>query len=481
MAMPNLFAQVALYAWVPLGILFFRLFKPVTAATVTLLGASVLLPANFTVNPPGLPPVDRHVASGIAALIGFFLFAPPETRRLRRLEWPVILILVLATSTFITTITNPDPLRYGDFVLPALSAYDAMGLVFNRGLTIGVPFFVGMRLIRSTEDVLAALRIIVLFGLAYVPLVLWEARMSPQLHTTLYGYFPHDFLQHIRAGGFRPVVFTGSGLECGLFMATAVVASVGLLQHGTKVLGLPPILTVLAVMVGLFACISLGPLLYGLLVPTLMLGTRATIQAKVSIALSFVILLYPLLRSQDLFPTEAFVSAAESVSSDRAYSLNFRFRNEDLLLERARDRALFGWGSWARSHVFDASTGKDESVTDGYWIIELGSYGLAGFLSFFSLLLAPGVLSARRIRAIPPGRPRQAVVVLILLVLVRAIDLIPNGFLAPITLFLAGSLYWATKKRTTESRSSANSRPRPADGIRRLPSPAPSADVGSPP
>jgi hypothetical protein len=131
--------------------------------------------------------------------------------------------------------------------------------------------------------------------------------------------------------------------------------------------------------------------------------------------------------------------------------------------------------------VFDASTGKDESVTDGYWIIELGSYGLAGFLSFFSLLLAPGVLSARRIRAIPPGRPRQAVVVLILLVLVRAIDLIPNGFLAPITLFLAGSLYWATKKRTTESRSSANSRPRPADGIRRLPSPAPSADVGSPP
>jgi hypothetical protein len=338
-----------------------------------------------------------------------------------------------------------------------------------------------MRLIRSTDDVLAVLRIIVLFGLAYVPLVLWEARMSPQLHTTLYGYFPHDFLQHIRAGGFRPVVFTGSGLECGLFMATAVVASVGLLQTGTKVLGLPPILTSLALLAGLFACISLGPLLYGLLVPALMLATRATFQAKVSIVLSFVILIYPLLRSQDLFPTSAFVSTAEAVSSDRAYSLGFRFKNEDLLLERARERALFGWGSWARSHVFDASTGKDESVTDGYWIIELGSYGLAGFLSFFSLLLAPLVLSARRIGSIPAGRPRQAVVVLILLVLARAIDLIPNGFLAPITLFLAGSLFWATKKRTTASRAPVKSRPQPTGVVRGLPLPIPSEDVGSPP
>jgi hypothetical protein len=480
-AMPNLFAQIALYAWVPLGILFFRLFKPVTAATLTLLGASVILPANFAVNPPGLPPVDRHVASGIAALIGFFLFAPPETRRLRRLDWPVILILVLAISTFITTITNPDPLRYGDFALPALSAYDALGLVFHRGLTIGVPFLVGMRLVRSTEDVLSALRVIVILGLAYVPLVFWEARMSPQLHTTLYGYFPHDFIQHVRAGGFRPVVFTGSGLECALFMATTVIAAVGLAQAQVKIFGLPPILTVLALFVGLVSCISLGPLLYGLLVPALMLSTKVTVQARVSLVLSFVIVFYPLLRSQDLFPTEVFVSTAESVSKDRASSLNFRFRNEDLLLERARDRLLFGWGSWSRSHVFDASTGKDESVTDGYWIIELGSFGLVGFLSFFSLLLAPLVLSARRMRSLPPGRPRQVVAVLILLVLVRAIDLIPNGFLAPITLFLAGSLFWCAKKTTAASRSPAKPRPRPADGIRRMPSPARPADVRSPP
>ncbi len=357
-AMPNLFAQIALYAWVPLGILFFRLFKPVTAATLTLLGASVVLPANFAVSPPGLPPVDRHVAGGIAALIGFFLFAPPETRRLRGLDWPVILILVLAISTFITTITNPDPLRYGDFVLPALSAYDALGLVFQRGLTIGVPFFVGMRLVRSTEDVLAVLRVIVILGLAYVPLVLWEARMSPQLHTTLYGYFPHDFVQHIRASGFRPVVFTGSGLECALFLATTVIAAVGLSQAQVKIFGLPSILAVLALFVGLVSCISLGPLLYGLLVPALMLSTKATVQAKVSLVLSFVIVFYPLLRSQDLFPTEVFVSTTESVSKDRASSLEFRFRNEDLLLERARDRLLFGWGSWGRSHVFDASTAR---------------------------------------------------------------------------------------------------------------------------
>jgi hypothetical protein len=73
-------------------------------------------------------------------------------------------------------------------------------------------------------------------------MILWEAKMSPEIHMSLYGYFPHEFLQHLRAGGFRPVVLTGSGLECGLFVASALIAAVGLHKAGVRLLGLPTLL-----------------------------------------------------------------------------------------------------------------------------------------------------------------------------------------------------------------------------------------------
>jgi hypothetical protein len=438
--MPNLVAYLALIGWVPAALLFFRTLRPVTAATITILGASVLLPANFSIDFPGLPPVDRHVVGALACLIGYYLFVPPSLRNARRARWPAILIGTQVLCAFISVSTNSDPLHYGGIKLPGLSEYDALGVAFHRLVTIGVPFFLGSRLIRSHQDVQSVLRVIVFFGLVNVPLILWEVRMSPQLHATLYGYFPHVFSQHIRSGGFRPVVFTSHSLELALFMATAVIASLGLLQAGVKILGTRAILSFVILLVGLAFCKSLGPLLFGLLVPALMITTKVNVQAKAAMLMSFVVLLYPLLRSQELFPTGVFVEAAETVSHDRAYSLEFRFKNEDLLLQKARERPLFGWGTWGRNLHYDALTGTDMSVTDGYWILEMGMFGLTGFLSFFSLLLTPVILSARRLRFVPPGRQRALIVALILLVLVRAVDLLPNAFFAPFTLFLAGAL-----------------------------------------
>jgi hypothetical protein len=96
-----------------------------------------------------------------------------------------------------------------------------------------------------------------------------------------------------------------------------------------------------------------------------------------------------LLRSQDLFPTKSVVAAADYVSYDRAFSIDFRFENEDRLLAKASERPIFGWGGWGRNRVYDAETSSDVSVTDGAWIIELGQFGLTGFLSLFLLIVAP--------------------------------------------------------------------------------------------
>jgi hypothetical protein len=207
------------------------------------------------------------------------------------------------------------------------------------------------------------------------------------------------------------------------------------------------VLPLIILFVGVAACLSLAPLLYATTVPLLLLaGSRAT-QARVGTAIAAVVLFYPLLRSQDVFPTSALVSASEYVSGDRANSLQFRFDNEDDLLAKASQRPLFGWGGWGRNLVYDPETGRNTSTTDGAWIVELGQFGLTGFLSSFLLLLVPIVLVLRRSSLLPPGLPRMLVTGLAFLLLVRTVDMIPNGFPTPYTPFLAGALMPFTRLR----------------------------------
>jgi hypothetical protein len=61
---------------------------------------------------------------------------------------------------------------------------------------------------------------------------------------------------------------------------------------------------------------------------------------------------------------------AMNVSERRAESFEFRLVNEDLLLEKALERPMLGWGGWGRNRVFN-ELGKDLTVPDGHWIIAL--------------------------------------------------------------------------------------------------------------
>ena len=47
--------------------------------------------------------------------------------------------------------------------------------------------------------------------------MLVEVRLSPQINTWIYGFFQHDFIQMMRYGGFRPIVFLPHGLWVAFF------------------------------------------------------------------------------------------------------------------------------------------------------------------------------------------------------------------------------------------------------------------------
>ena len=81
---------------------------------------------------------------------------------------------------------------------------------------------------------------LIVAGLCYSVPMLFEVRMSPQLHTWIYGYFPHSFVQQMREGGFRPVVFLGHGLLTAFFIMSAAVAAAAFWQTRTRRSGSRP-------------------------------------------------------------------------------------------------------------------------------------------------------------------------------------------------------------------------------------------------
>jgi hypothetical protein len=158
----------------------------------------------------------------------------------------------------------------------------------------------------------------------------------------------------------------------------------------------------------------------------------AVISLSARLIMAFVIL-YPALIIFDLFPYDLIVDFAYRVSPDRAQSLDFRFFHEQQLLEHARQKFLLGWGGWGRNRLAS-------SVTDGYWIISLGQYGLLGFVCLFGLPLL-SVNKALKASALISDRKEQMMLLgFALLVAIIMVDQLPNSSMGPWLWFLIGGL-----------------------------------------
>src|SRR5262249_41129920 len=121
---------------------------------------------------------------------------------------------------------------------------------------------------RETRDTADILRVLVIAGLAYSPLMLFEIRMSPQLHILFYGYLPHKFIQTVRGEGFRPVVFLGHGLLVAFFAMTSFVAAAAFWRTRTRIARLSPASVGAYSSVLLAFCQTGGAIVYGIvLVP----------------------------------------------------------------------------------------------------------------------------------------------------------------------------------------------------------------------
>src|SRR6056297_1763423 len=108
----------------------------------------------------------------------------------------ITLILGLTLAAVMTVATNGDTLNNGGFTRPALGFSDIVSMTSEPVIAM-VPFVLALLFLRGRSHHEEVLKAIVFVGVFYAFLTLVEVRLSPQLNIWVYGYFQHDWLQHI--------------------------------------------------------------------------------------------------------------------------------------------------------------------------------------------------------------------------------------------------------------------------------------------
>jgi hypothetical protein len=432
----NWFVTSALVSWALVAFILFRTLRLGSALLWTILGAQLLLPVNASIKIAMIPQFDKASIPNLCALIGCLCVATSRIR-IRGLG-TTILIAAFILGPIFTSLQNGDPIFVGDRVLPGVGVYDGISAAIYQAILV-IPFVVGRQFLRSSEDIFNVLVVLVIGELIYTIPLLFEMRFSPQLHLWIYGYYPSDFVQEMRDGGFRPMVFMGHGLLAAFFLMAGVVAATALWRVRIKVMRLPLAAPPVYLSVILLLSKSLGAAIYGFVLSPLVALAKPKLQLRIAAVFVSIALMYPILRSFDLFPTRTVHELASSMSEERAESMQTRFDHEANLLERASQRMMLGWGRYGRSRIYD-SYGKDISLTDGQWIITLGQYGIIGFLAEFGLLSLGVFRAVKVVRSNAGPRSLVPLAALSLIVAVNILDLLPNAGLQPWTWLMSGAL-----------------------------------------
>jgi hypothetical protein len=445
-----------LAVWPVVTMMLFILLPAHRALIWSVLGAYLVLPVSTAFEIPGVPPLDKTTISNLSIILCCILFV--REKWLGALKDPVVVVLATTfiVSPVFTAYFNSEPLVYADRFIPAMTLYDALAQAAIHAFTL-IPFVVAYGLINSDQRRWQVIAILVTAALAYSVLILIEVRISPQFHRLIYGFFPHSFGQQMRGGGFRPVVFLGHGLLVAVFCAMAITAAIAQWRVVRKRQRSRAGLIAIYFGVVLLLCKSVGAIILAAVFAPIVAFLRVRRVAAISAAACFAILLYPAMRSVDIIPINSISDLAASFSTDRADSLRFRLINEDLLLDKVAQKPLVGWGSWGRNRIYSPTDGRDLSVTDGGWIIALGTWGWMGYLAMF------GLLGYGCIRLLASRRQvHLSTAALGLILATNLLDSLPNSSINALTWLAAGILAGATRKHALKQDRKV--RPSPNDG-----------------
>lgn len=430
----NALGHLVMFGWIPAIFYLFTLLPVQRAVVISFITAWLFLPvAGFAL--PGLPDYTKMSATCYGILLATTIF-DADRLLLFRPRWIDLPMFIWCLCPAFSSLAND------------LGVYDAFSAALNQTVTWGIPYLLGRIYLNSFVGLRQVAVGIFIGGLVYVPLCLFEVRMSPQLHRIVYGFFPHSFAQTVRLGGYRPNVFMNHGLMVGMWMMAAALIGFWLLKAGTlrKVWGIALSWLVNGTLITFVLVKSTGAYFYfviGISILYIARWARTALPLYLLIATMGIYLSMGVSGSITPAQREQIVNFNRDIAGEeRAQSLETRLLNEEQLGERARERLLFGWGGWGRNRVINRETGRDQSITDSLWIITFGTTGLVGLISLTSVFLLPVVwFSQFRFPAQFWFHPKVAPIAVLAVVLsLYFLDCLFNAMVNPIFTVVAGGL-----------------------------------------
>lgn len=429
--MGNWFVYIALFGWIPAVLTLFRVLPSRRAVIVAFLAAWLFLPMAGLKLTDGMPPYDKMSATCVGVLLGMLAF---DSRRLTtfRTRWIDLPMLIWCLCPLASSLAND------------LGLYDGTSSVFRQTVMWGLPYFIGRLYFTGTASLKDLAVGLFVGGLIYVPLCLFEVKMSPQLHNWVYGYHQHDFSQTMRMGGWRPTVFMQHGLAVGMWMCMTSLVGVWLCYSRAlprSIWRIPTAWALVAMLITAVLCKSTGAIV-------LLIGGMAglfvvpVLQVKWVIwTLVIVAPLYMVVRAGGIWDGRELVTwTTASMGEERAGSLDTRIANETALAEKAMQRPVFGWGGWGRNRVTN-QYGQDTSITDGLWVIYLGTYGIVGLTACWLAIVAPASLVIARMPArLWSDSQRSASIVLACVIVLYWLDCLANALPNPVFMVVVGGL-----------------------------------------
>lgn len=437
----------------------------------TVLAGYLVLPPLTALNFPVIPDLDKVSIPNLMALVCALFMLKDRINFLPDAVFGKLLILLYILSPFATVLTNSDPLKFELVTIQGMRLYDSVAAVANQAIVL-LPFFLARRYLGTPDGIRAILVALIAAGLVYSVPMLIESQLSPQMNIWVYGFFQHDFFQTIRQGGYRPVVFLPHGLWVAFFALMCMLAAAIVVRNAAAEARPKALLILLYLLFMVVVCKSAGPLVYALGVLPLIFIAGSRVQICVAAGLAGVVIIYPMLRGAHLVPLGSILEFANGLSADRGASLQFRIENEEMLLARAQERVLFGWGGYGRNFLHDPVNGQIINIADGAWVIVMGVYGWVGYLAEFGLTALPLFLLGREAFKQKAAAFSPFVAGLALILAANMVDLLPNATHIPFTWLMSGALLGEAERLARLRKAGAV-----RDRLQKLHMPAPSRTV----
>ena len=387
-AIPYAFA-----VWLPLVAIAFRALGPRRAAPLAVIAAFLALPREASpLTLLGWVTIDKRTVSGVALLLGLLVSDPRALirGRPRWLDLPMVAFLLLPLAS----------LAANRFAEPLAS----IDQVWVYSMAWGVPYLLGRLYLGDREGPRRLCLAIVVGGLVYIPICLYEMVMGPDFYLLgrIYGVAPYLHMVE-RLGGWRPEGFLTNGIELATWMAlSSTVAAWLWLRQGWEPGRAPawaPPLALAAVTLACRGVFGYMNLMLGLATVGLshLLKTRWII-----LALALVPPAYVAARVSGAWNGSTLVELA--ARAGKGPTVAYRLGAEDAYIKKVYEHGfVFGFGG-VNSAIFDWGAQR-HLYPDGWWIHQLRSGGLVGLIAFY---LAMFLVPAGAALATPAGRSGRA-------------------------------------------------------------------------